>query len=63
MDDPVYQGMIQDRLGSMRASSFTRLNEAILWLVQEFEGGEDGNAVVGEIRLNGALVWRRRLVR
>jgi hypothetical protein len=61
--DRVYEGVLEDRSGVKRARQFPRLNDAILWLMQEFEAGEDGNAVLGEIRLQGALVWRRSAFR
>jgi hypothetical protein len=61
--DRVYEGMLQDRFGSKQIKEFHRLNEAIAWLVREFEAGEDGNAVLGEIRLQGALIWRKSAFR
>ena len=62
MADRVYQGMLQDRFESIQIKEFHRLNEAIMWLVQEFEAG-DGNAILGEIRLQGALIWRKSAFR
>jgi len=55
--------MLQDRFGSKQIKEFRQLNEAIAWLLREFEGGEDGNAVLGEIRLQGALIWRKNAFR
>ena len=63
MLDRVYEGMLQDRFGSKQIKEFRQLNEAIAWLLREFEGGEDGNAVLGEIRLQGALIWRKNAFR
>jgi hypothetical protein len=63
MVDRVYEGMLQDRFGLKQIKEFRQLNEAIAWLVREFEVGEDGNAVLGEIRLQGALIWRKGVFR
>ena len=63
MVDRVYEGMLQDRFGSKQIKEFRQLNEAIAWLVREFETGEDGNAVLGEIRLQGALIWLKSVFR
>ena len=63
MLDRVYEGMLQDRFGSKQIKEFRQLNEAIAWLVRAFEVGEDGNAVLGEIRLQGALIWRKSVFR
>ena len=63
MVDRVYEGMLQDRFGSKQIKEFRQLNEAIAWLVREFEVGEDGNAVLGEIRLQGVLIWRKGIFR
>jgi hypothetical protein len=63
MVDRVYEGMLQDQFGSKQTKEFRQLNEAIAWLVREFEAVEDGNAVLGQIPLQGALIWRKSVFR
>ena len=63
MVERVYEGMLQDRSGSKQIKEFRQLIETIAWLLRELEGGEDGNAVLGEIRLQGALIWRKNAFR
>ena len=58
VEDKVYEATLLDRFGTKNKKGFRRLNEAIIYLAREFAAG-DGNAVYGEIRLEGALVWRR----
>ena len=57
-DDAQYHATLLDRFGAQQARDFDRLNDAIIWLSGEFAAG-DGNALYGEIRFDGAIVWRK----
>jgi hypothetical protein len=54
-----YQASLRTRNTDVQTRTFARFNDAILWLVFEFDAG-DGYGEYGEIRHNGTLLWRKK---
>ena len=57
-----YRACLRTRNTAEQIKTFSRFNDAILWLSKEFDAG-DGYAQYGEIRCRGRLLWRRRNAR
>ena len=57
-----YQACLRAKNTAEQIRTFARFNDAIRWLSKEFDAG-DGFAEYGEIRRDGALLWRKRSAR